>query len=100
MSEESVRACPNNPEVDYCKAECHKCGWNPKVARERKIEIIRSQHQDLKLYKVPFSGYCEVLAPSSDEALDKASDEDMFFVHYEFQTPICMEKEENNELDR
>ena len=99
MCEVSARACPNNPEVDCSKAECHKCGWNPKVAREREKNIIRSLHQDLKLYKIPFSGYCEVWAASSDEALDKASAEEMFFVHYEFQTPICMEKEEENELD-
>lgn len=99
MCEASVRTCPNNPEVDCGKAECNKCGWNPKVAREREKNIIRSRHQDLKLYKIPFSGYCEVWATSSDEALDKASDEEMFFVHYEFQTPICMEKEEENELD-
>ena len=51
----------------------------------------------MKKYRVPFTGYCEVWANSSDEALDKADDEDMFFIQYNFGVPVC--EEDENELD-
>lgn len=53
-----------------------------------------------KRYKVPFTGYCEVYARSPEEAADMADDlEKQFFAHYDYGEPICLEKEEENELD-
>ena len=80
--------------------ECDKCGWNPTVAKRR----IRKAREELgmldKLYKVPFTGYCEVWAKSSTEAADKAEDiEQQFFAHYDYGDPICLTKEEDDELD-
>jgi hypothetical protein len=55
---------------------------------------------DQKLYKVNFLGYCEVWAKSPEDALEKAEDLDQqFFAHYEYSKPICLSKEENDELD-
>ena len=53
-----------------------------------------------KLYKVPFTGYCEVWANSLEEAVDKADDGKMFFVHYDFGDPVCIDLEVENELDK
>ena len=55
---------------------------------------------NLKLYRVPFTGYCEVWAKSPEEATDKADTvEQQFFAHYDYSNPICLEKEDENELD-
>ncbi len=55
---------------------------------------------DEKRYKVPFTGYCEVYARSPEEAADMAEDiEKQFFAHYDYGDPICLEKEEEDELD-
>ena len=48
------------------------------------------------LYKVPFTGYCEVWATSPEEAVEKADNEQAFFAHYDFGEPICLEKEGND----
>ena len=50
-----------------------------------------------KKYTIPFTGYCEVWAKSEKEALNKADNDDMFFLHYDFGNPIC--EEDENELD-
>lgn len=52
----------------------------------------------LKMYKVPFTGYCEVWAKSPEEAVDNAEDiERQFFAHYDYGDPICLEKEEEDD---
>ena len=86
--------CPYNREVDCSCANCEHCGWYPPVIKKRKKEIM-----DLKLYKVPFTGYCEVWAKSPEEATDKADNNEMFFAQYDFSDPICLSKEDENEVD-
>jgi hypothetical protein len=87
--------CPHNKEVDCDAAKCEHCGWYPPVAKKRKDEIMA-----LKLYKVPFTGYCEVWAKSPEEAVKMADTvEQQFFAHYDYDDPICLSKEEENELD-
>ena len=91
--------CQHNNEVTCEREECGCCGWNPEVAKARQQSVRRKLLANQKLYKIPFTGYCEVWATSHDDAEEKASNEDMFFVHYEFGDPICLEKEEEDELD-
>lgn len=87
--------CPYNKEVDCEKANCEHCGWCPPVAKKRMEEIM-----ELKLYKVPFTGYCEVWAKSPEEAATKADDVPaQFFAHYDYGDPVCLAKEGENELD-
>ena len=51
-----------------------------------------------RMYKVPFTGYCEVYACDSDEATDLADDpEKHHFEHYDYGEPICLEKEEEDD---
>lgn len=92
--------CPYNPE---CRCEtplCHKCGWYPDVAERRRQEVAAGMSTTEKLYKVAFTGYCEVWAKSPEEAADKAEDiPQQFFAHYNFMYPICLSKEEKNEVD-
>jgi hypothetical protein len=53
-----------------------------------------------KKYKVPFTGYCEVFAHDENEALDIADTiEQQFFAHYDYGDPICLDKEDEDELD-
>lgn len=53
-----------------------------------------------KLYKIPFTGYCEVYARSPEEAADMAEDvENHFFAEYDFGEPVYIGKEEEDELD-
>ena len=55
---------------------------------------------DEKRYKVPFTGYCEVYARNPEEAADLADDtEQHFFVQCDYGEPICLAKEDENELD-
>lgn len=90
-----VESCPYNDGVGCADKTCEKCGWYPPVAEERKKDLM-----DTKLYKVPFTGYCEVWAKSPEEAADKAEDiEQQFFAQYDYQKPICLSKEDPNELD-
>lgn len=86
--------CPHNIEVDCNEAICERCGWYPPVAEERKKEIM-----NIKLYRVPFTGYCEVWAKSAEEATSKADNDEMFFVNYNFADPICLAKEEEDAMD-
>ena len=53
-----------------------------------------------KHYKIPFTGYCEVWAKSPEEAVEKAETvEQQYFAHYDYGNPICLSKEDENELD-
>lgn len=86
--------CPHNTEVICDKQKCESCGWNPEVERKRKKLIKGGKN----LYRVPFTGYCEVWANSQEEAADNAEDIDkQFFAHYDYGDPVCLEKEESNE---
>ena len=94
--------CPYNVAVECTNtSKCHRCGWNPEVAQARLRELAGGAIEipPDKLYKVPFTGYCEVWANSPEEALDRADDDKMFFVSYNFGTPECLSKEERNEVD-
>ena len=91
----NMEICPYNDGVGCANKTCEKCGWYPPVADERKKDLM-----NLKLYQVPFTGYCEVWAKSPEEAIVKAEDvEQQFFAHYGYNTPICLSKEDPNELD-
>jgi asparagine synthetase B (glutamine-hydrolysing) len=88
--------CPHNTEVLCNKQKCASCGWNPEVEMKRKKMLMREK----TLYRVPFTGYCEVWANSPEEAADAAEDiKKQFFANYEYGEPVCLEKEEKNELD-
>ena len=89
-----MNVCPYNHEVDCDTATCESCGWYPPVTEARIKAFVG------KRYKVPFTGYCEVWAKSEEDAVEKASNDEMFFVRYEFAEATCLEKEEENELDR
>ena len=93
-----IRICPHNYEVDCDKMTCDRCGWNPKVAEKRVHEVMKNM-ADSKLYRISFTGYCEVWATSPEEAVEKADDDQMFFAHYDFGDPECLSKEEDDELD-
>jgi hypothetical protein len=93
-ADDNIQSCPYNEGVDCATAACERCGWHPLVAAKR-LEAITG----LKKYKVPFTGFCEVWARSPEEAVDKADNDEMFFLHYNFGDPECLEKEEENELD-
>jgi hypothetical protein len=86
--------CQYNPECECETPECHKCGWNPEVAAKRarayEIAQLQAKFPGKKLYKIPFAGYCEVLATSPEEAVENAGNNDMHFVRYEFEKPICL----------
>lgn len=92
--------CVHNDGVVCNVQHCDTCGWNPIVAKARMESILgKDAMAELKLYKVPFTGYCEVWAKSEEDADAKADGGEMFFAHYEFGDPICVEKEDVNELD-
>ena len=93
-----TRICPHNYEVDCEAMRCDTCGWNPVVSKARLEKAVKNMTGG-KLYKVPFTGYCEVWADSLEGAAEKADNDEMFFVHYEFGDPECLEKEEDDELD-
>ena len=79
------RICQYNEGVICDSDECYHCGWDPKVAKARLREI-----EGLKLYKVPFTGYCEVWATSPEEATEMAEDiEKQFFAHYDYGEATC-----------
>lgn len=91
-----TRICPHNYEVDCEASKCDRCGWNPEVARKRVEEVIKNM-SDSKLYKVSFTGHCEVWAESKEEATEKADNGEMFFAQYDFGDPECLEKEEDDD---
>ena len=90
------RVCQYNKEV-FCDARtCYHCGWDPEVAKERTAEFIAKMPKE-KLYRIPFTGYCEVWAKSPEEAAEKAEHiEQQFFAQYDYGDPICMKKEEDD----
>ena len=92
------RICPHNYEIDCGTMKCESCGWNPAVAKVRLEKAVKNMTHS-KLYKVAFTGYCEVWADSPEEAADKADNDEMFFAHYDFGDPECLEKEDKDELD-
>jgi hypothetical protein len=101
MDEEKFAPCIYNERVNCTEVKCAFCGWNPEVAEKRlrahRISQLQNLLPDQKLYKIPFTGYCEVWAGSPEEAIEKASNEDMFFVRYEFDQATCLTKEGENE---
>ena len=93
-----TRICPHNYEVDCEKTKCDHCGWNTEVKAKRIRKVLENMSES-KLYKVPFTGHCEVWAESVEEATQKAEDDFMFTVHYDFGDPVCLEREDDDELD-
>ena len=88
--------CIHNDGVVCDVHNCETCGWNPDVEKKRKEAIMGPE----KLYRIPFTGYCEVWAKSKEEADAKAENIELqFFAHYEYGDPVCVEKEDENELD-
>ncbi len=88
------RPCDYNDQVVCDKRECYHCGWDPEVAHERLTEYRGFP----KLYRIPFTGYCEVWAKSPEEAADLAEDiQKQFFAHYDYGDPVCLEKEADDE---
>lgn len=88
------RICWYNTAIMCDSEECYRCGWHPEVAEARNKKLLSSTG-DQKLYKVPFTGYCEVWATSPEEAADKAENIDQqFFAHYDYGDPVCSEKDE------
>ena len=85
------RVCQFNDAIVCNSKECYHCGWDPEVEKAR-----REARMNQKLYRIPFAGYCEVWANSSEEAADKAENIDQqFFAHYEYGEPVCLSKEED-----
>ena len=87
--------CPHNEGIECDDPKCERCGWYPPVAKKRMQAVMGAE----KKYKIAFTGYCEVWANSPEDAADKADNGDMFFAHYDFADPECLEKEEEDELD-
>ena len=88
--------CHYNKEVMCDNSTCESCGWNPAVEQAR----IKAMMAPERLYKVPFTGYCEVWAKSAREAEEKADDLDRhWFTHYDYGKPECLEKDDEDELD-
>jgi hypothetical protein len=86
--------CQFNPEIECENPECHKCGWNPKVAYHRQKQFREGLGLFEKKYTVPFTGYCEVWAKSAEEAAEKADDiQQQYFAHYDYGEPVCAEEE-------
>ena len=93
------RPCEYNEAVVCDSSECYHCGWHPEVAEARQHEVLKNITSK-KLYKIPFTGYCEVWAKSPEEAADLAEDvKQQYFAHYDYGEPECMEKEVKDELD-
>ena len=90
----NVMICPYNKAIDCAKVDCEKCGWHPDVIEKRKKAAHEGRVGNLKLYKIPFTGHCEVWAKSPEEAAQKADNGTMFYIEYDFDDPICMAKEE------
>ena len=77
--------CPHNREVTCDTHNCEKCGWHPPVEKERKRILMGEE----VLFKIPFTGYCEVWAVTEEKAAEKAEDiQQHFFAHYDYGDPI------------
>ena len=99
MAAENVIICPYNDDIDCPEVKCEKCGWHPDVIAKRHEELRYGHMNGIKLYKVPFTGFCEVWAKSPEDAVAKADDGEMFYVEHDFEDPICLTKEVTNEVD-
>jgi hypothetical protein len=91
--------CPYNMMCRCDVPECHSCGWHPEVAKHRKAELRKKMGVGANLYKIPFTGYCEVWADSAEDAVERADHDNMFFAKYDFGDPVCVDEEEDDELD-
>ena len=94
-----VITCPHNKAIDCAKIDCENCGWHPDVIEKRKKAAQEGRIGNLKLYKIPFTGYCEVWATSPEEAEEKADNDLMFYVEHNFDVPVCLAKEEEDEVE-
>ena len=93
MADNDISVCPHNRDVDCESANCQRCGWYPPVAKQRMEEVMK-----IKLYRVPFTGFCEVWAKTPEEATDKADDiKTQFFAHYDYGDPVCLANEDEEE---
>jgi hypothetical protein len=90
----NVIACPHNLAIDCAKVDCENCGWHPDVIEKRRKAAREGRIGNMKLYKIPFTGHCEVWAKSPEEAAEKADNYHMFYVEHNFDEPICLAKEE------
>ena len=53
-----------------------------------------------KLYRIPFTGYCEVWGKTPEEAVEAAEVGDIFTAVYEsFGEPVYIGRRNENELD-
>ena len=52
-----------------------------------------------KLYRIPFTGWCEVWGETPEEAAEKAENDEMFTVKYDFGDPVYTGREDEDELD-
>jgi hypothetical protein len=93
----TVIACPHNNAIDCSNINCETCGWHPDVIAKRKKLAQEGRIGNLKLYKLPFTGFCEVWATSPEDASEKADNGLMFYVEHVFDDPICLAKEEEDE---
>ncbi len=93
----NVIACPHNKAIDCAKVDCENCGWHPDVIEKRKKAALDGRIGNLKLYKVPFTGFCEVWATSPEDASEKADNGVAFYFEQDFEDPICLAKEEEDE---
>lgn len=89
--------CQYNHECECDIPECHKCGWNPEVANSRLKTYRENLGMPAKKYTIPFTGYCEVWANDSEDAIDRADRGELYFVHYDFGEAKCPEEEEEND---
>lgn len=93
-----VIPCPHNKAIDCSNATCENCGWHPDVIKERTKAAYEGRIGNRKLYKIPFTGHCEVWATSPEEAAEKADNGVMFYVEYDYDDPICLAKEEEDDV--
>jgi hypothetical protein len=95
-TKKNANPCPYNEGVGCDTPNCEHCGWYPPEAKRRMKGIMGEQ----KKYTVPITGYCEVWANSPEEAVEKADNDEMFFVHYDFGDPTCEEEDEDETVCR
>ena len=87
------RVCDYNDGVICQRKTCNHCGWDPETSAARVKAFLGGTK-----YTIPFTGYCEVWANSPEEAVEKADNDEMYFVQFEFGEATC-EEEDEDELD-
>ena len=86
--------CHFNKDVLCDNHTCMSCGWNPVVEKAR----IKAMMAPERLYRIPFTGYCEVWAKSAEEAAEKAEDiKQQWYADYDYGKPVCLDKEDDDE---